>query len=81
MELTLIQMHSRIHDNYNTQRYRNISKASSGTYLRNNGSSTNKVQAFHEPSSLIPHYLSAQQWVTPELRLSSTLKAGNPRLG
>jgi hypothetical protein len=26
MELTLIQMHSRIHDNYNTQRYRNIIK-------------------------------------------------------
>jgi len=26
-------MHSRIHDNYNTQRYKNIIKASSGTYL------------------------------------------------
>jgi hypothetical protein len=30
------------------------------------------VQAFHEPPSLRPHCSSTQQWVTPELGLSST---------
>jgi hypothetical protein len=38
--------------------------------------STNQVQAFHEPPSLRPHYSSAQQWVTPELGLSSTPRQG-----
>ena len=43
--------------------------------------STNQVHAFHEPPSLRPNSSSAQQWVTPELGLSSTPKVGNPRLG
>jgi hypothetical protein len=34
--------------------------------------STNQVQAFHKPPSLRPHCSSAQQWITPELGLSST---------
>ena len=38
--------------------------------------STNHVQAFHEPPSLRPHCSSAQQWVTPELGLSSTPRQG-----
>jgi hypothetical protein len=36
--------------------------------------STNQVQASHEPPSLRPHCSSAQQWVTPELGPSSTLR-------
>ena len=38
--------------------------------------STNQVQAFHEPPSLRLHCSSAQQWVTPELGLSSTPRQG-----
>jgi hypothetical protein len=38
--------------------------------------STNQLQAFHEPPILIPHCSSAQQWITPEMGLSS-----NPRQG
>jgi hypothetical protein len=34
--------------------------------------STNQMQAFHEPPSRRPHCSSTQQWVTPELGLSST---------
>jgi hypothetical protein len=34
--------------------------------------STNQMQAFHEPPSRRLHYSSTQQWVTPELGLSST---------
>jgi hypothetical protein len=34
--------------------------------------STNQMQAFHEPPSHRPHCSSTQQWVTPELGLSST---------
>jgi hypothetical protein len=40
------------------------------------GKSTNQVQAFHEPPSLRPHCSSSQQWVTPELGLSSTPRQG-----
>jgi hypothetical protein len=38
--------------------------------------STNQVQAFHEPPSLRPHCSLAQQWITPELGLSSTPRQG-----
>jgi hypothetical protein len=38
--------------------------------------STNQVQAFHEPPSLRPHCSSSQQWITPELGLSSTPRQG-----
>jgi hypothetical protein len=34
------------------------------------------MQAFHEPPSRRPHCSSTQQWVTPELGLSSTLGQG-----
>ena len=34
--------------------------------------STNQMQAFHKPPSRRPHCSSTQQWVTPELGLSST---------
>ena len=37
-----------------------------------NGGIHNQMQAFHEPPNHRPHCSSTQQWVTPELGLSST---------
>jgi hypothetical protein len=47
-------------------------KHNSDTYLLTAVEIIDQVQAFHEPPSLRPHCSSAQQWVTPELGLSST---------
>jgi hypothetical protein len=76
MANTLIQMHNRMHDHYNTQRYKTYLKHHLVLICKTVVDSTNQVQAFHEPPSLRPHCSSAQQWITPELGLSSTPRQG-----
>jgi hypothetical protein len=54
----------------------NMVNHNSYTYLLIAIEITDPVEAFHEPPNLIPHCSSAQQWVTPELGLSSTPRQG-----
>ena len=81
MELTLIHMHNIIHDKYKYNDMQNIIKTSFGTYLWNDGNSTNHIQAFHEPPNLRPCCSSRSAVGHPWAGTKLHPRQGNPRLG